>query len=514
MTLKHKIHTPFLKNTFLLITIFTSLGAGKIFAQSPPVGQANLENSDKVFANINTADNEFSPVISPDGSYMLFNSKRGGRYQDIHISKKEDGIWGTPSPMRILNSPYNDESPFISADGKTIIFSSDRDGSREMPKNSRGQIKVSYDLYWSHLIDGKWSRPVPVPGVNTPHHEKAPSLSLDGATLYFSRWQWGKLDSAQIFEAKKSQNGFETPKPLDAVNTGNLEVILIPDERGMGFFFSAAREDSLGGFDIYYISYYEGEFGAAVNLGKPFNSEANEAYFSIHKGVIYFCSDRKGPKHKFDIMASELPKESVVQFKTVNEASDPLGDVSIIITRPDEESAKEKKSNELGRSDFLLNNQGGSYNVFIEKPGYIPVYKNYPAGEIFKGLHTITLKKLKEKLDLDFRELYFDTASAKIQERSLPFLEALAAYLAANPEIKILIVGHTDARGSAQYNLKLSVERAESVKKFLVERGVKPQNLQTKGAGESQAGGESASQQAKERKTEFILLNIKKNPPE
>src|SRR5512137_2186252 len=109
----------------------TSLYSGTFSVADPP---KNLG------APVNSAGNDFAPTLGPDGSCMIFNSNRGGKYQDLYISEFKNGAWQTPLPLARLNSPYNDESPFLSSDGKTLIFSSDRDGSYELPKDESGRI--------------------------------------------------------------------------------------------------------------------------------------------------------------------------------------------------------------------------------------------------------------------------------------------------------------------------------------------------------------------------------------
>ena len=137
----------------------------------------------------------------------------------------------------------------------------------------------------------------------------------------------------------------------------------------------------------------------------------------------------------------------------------------------------------------------------------MPEYKKYESAEIMKGTHKITLRPLENSSDFNFQELYFDTNSATIQERSLPFMRALADYLKKNPRLRLMIVGHTDSRGSREYNMKLSIERAESVKEFLTQNGVSGENIETRGAGESGAGGRDEESRARERRTEFIILD-------
>ena len=257
---------------------------------------------------LNTVKNDFAPTISPDGSFMIFNSNRVGKYQDLYISYSKDGKWQNPVSLKVLNSPYNDETPFLSSDGKTLIFSSDRDGSKEMPRNSRGQIRVSFDIYWSKFINGKWSSPVSIPGtVNTMHHEKTASLSKDGKTLYYTTWAFGKLSKLQVKKAEFKNGRFSNAKLLPApFNTGFQDLAIIPAEDLKGFFFSSNRLDSLGRWDLYFVSYVDGKFGKVVNLGKKVNSVGNEIYLARVDQRYFISSTRKGGTGLFDIYSSYI----------------------------------------------------------------------------------------------------------------------------------------------------------------------------------------------------------------
>jgi outer membrane protein OmpA-like peptidoglycan-associated protein len=82
--------------------------------------------------------------------------------------------------------------------------------------------------------------------------------------------------------------------------------------------------------------------------------------------------------------------------------------------------------------------------------------------------------------------VFFDTNADVIQERSFPDLQYVAEILIANTWIRRLVVeGHTDDRGTDDYNLDLSRRRAASVVRFLVEHGVDPSRLAPEGYGRS-----------------------------
>ncbi len=115
-----------------------------------------------------------------------------------------------------------------------------------------------------------------------------------------------------------------------------------------------------------------------------------------------------------------------------------------------------------------------------------------------------------KKESIELREkIHFEFGKAKIQRRSYPLLNQVAAILKAHPEIKKLRVeGHTDSKGSAAYNLRLSQRRDEAVVNYLVSKGISRDRLVPKGYGESRpiASNRTAKGRAKNRRVEMIIL--------
>lgn len=103
----------------------------------------------------------------------------------------------------------------------------------------------------------------------------------------------------------------------------------------------------------------------------------------------------------------------------------------------------------------------------------------------------------------------FDYASAKIKRQSEPLLREAAGVIKSYPDLRVLITGHTDNQGDREQNLKVSAERAQSVKDFLVKQGVAETQLTTKGAGPDLplADNATAAGRQKNRRIEFSIVS-------
>jgi outer membrane protein OmpA-like peptidoglycan-associated protein len=97
------------------------------------------------------------------------------------------------------------------------------------------------------------------------------------------------------------------------------------------------------------------------------------------------------------------------------------------------------------------------------------------------------------KLSLD-SEVSFDFDSARIKPTFKPSLDKLADVLMKYDRSVVHVVGHTDSRGSAEYNWRLSKQRAESVAQYLERRGVPSQRLRTEGRGEDEPRDTNATE--------------------
>ncbi len=125
-----------------------------------------------------------------------------------------------------------------------------------------------------------------------------------------------------------------------------------------------------------------------------------------------------------------------------------------------------------------------------------------------KGKTKVRITETKIEI---LEKVFFDSGKAKIKKRSFGLLDQVAAVLKAYPKMtKIRVEGHTDDRGKDASNLKLSQRRAESVVKYLNEKGVDAGRLVAQGFGETQpiASNKSKAGRSSNRRVEFNIIEV------
>ena len=116
--------------------------------------------------------------------------------------------------------------------------------------------------------------------------------------------------------------------------------------------------------------------------------------------------------------------------------------------------------------------------------------------------------KAVEVFDRALKGVNFNSSRATLKRSSYTILDEVVAVMAEFPNLNIMIQGHTDSQGDADKNKTLSQSRADSVKEYLVGKGVDASRLSTNGLGEEYpiADNDSAAGRAQNRRVEFIVI--------
>jgi outer membrane protein OmpA-like peptidoglycan-associated protein len=154
---------------------------------------------------------------------------------------------------------------------------------------------------------------------------------------------------------------------------------------------------------------------------------------------------------------------------------------------------------------------GKNYGIAVKHPDYLFHSENFdlPANSAYQEVEkNIGLKKVAVGAKIILRNIFFDFDKATLRPESTAELERLIALLNEVSSMRIEISGHTDNKGSDDYNQKLSQSRAKAVVDYLIGHGIEGKRLEFKGFGESQPIVENETEEGRQlnRRTEFKIL--------
>jgi outer membrane protein OmpA-like peptidoglycan-associated protein/tetratricopeptide (TPR) repeat protein len=494
------------------------------FAYQHPVPFKPIEIGD----NINSQNSEYFPLISLDGSKMIFtrNVKKASDFigqEDFFMSDLEDNIWKKAYPLSDLNTHQNEGAFAIAANGKYIVFTAcDR-------KDAFG----SCDLYYSMLMDGQWTNPVNMGHkVNSAAWDSQPTLSADGRTLLFSSKRLGTLGGSDIFMTYRDhKNSWVSPINLGPVinTTGDDESpFLHPD--GMTLYFRSNGRPGMGNFDIYYsrLNDTTGLWQTPVNIGYPINTEGNEGSLvvSLDGKIAYFASDINtvtGQKmNHLDILYFELYEEAKPKPTTFIKGlvTDAITGKSLSakVTIRDLSTGKNVYQLQTDNDGYFLSGitSGKNYACIVENKNYTYQTINFDLTkqrELTEPYYLdIKLNPLtkNENISSDpkiLQNIFFASGSAELLPESSHEIGLIYEMLVENTTMIIKITGHTDNIGQEEDNLLLSEKRASAVANAIIAKGIDPIRILSEGKGETTpiSTNDTEEGRRKNRRTEMII---------
>jgi outer membrane protein OmpA-like peptidoglycan-associated protein len=444
--------------------------------------------------SINSVHADYGPALNHSDDLLLFTSKRnimrnmGDEYvnEDIFYSnRKGEDKWTKAKAYEGINSPYNEGSACLSANNNTIYF------VRCHAPDGSGNC----DIYSAQLkSNGSWGNVKNLgPEVNSEEWDSHPAINLTGDTLFFASGRKGGFGSTDIYFSVKSKNGkWGKAKNLGPrINTIGVEVSpFIHPKFNILYFSSNNQLLNFGNFDIYKSYYFNSNWSEPRNIGPLVNGIGDEFYFTIdsESKLLFYARSEKDNMENLNLYSFPLPMEAQPMAYTnfsgilVDSSGTPLkGMVSVIdLTNGIEVAPKFIKDD--GSFDFNLI-EDNEYLLVIQGEDFFRIEQAFRLNE--DTSFTVQAEKI-DKVRIKFESIEFGSNSAKILPEMKADLTKLVDFMLDNPGKKLKIGGHTDSKGNPKHNQELSQDRADAIKKFIVDNGnISPDRIIAIGYGSS-----------------------------
>ena len=470
---------------------------------------------------LNNYSLQYFPVMTADFSAFFFTRREtpgDTDDEDIFVSRRmSDNTWSYPeSVSSVVNTEHlNEGTCTVSADGRMLIFTS----------CGRPGGQGSCDLYVTYKVGESWTTPQNLGNrVNSSNWESHPALSADGRLLFFSAIRGGGYGKKDIWVSKLQADGtWGYPQNLGPkVNTAEDELSPFIHVNGQTLYFSSNGHIGMGGFDLFKSELEPAGWGEPQNLGYPLNDRADQsALFITSDGARgYFSKDfnSRSRNARSLLYTFELPPSaqaditSTYIFGKVYHADTkrPLGATLELMGLENDTLLGQVRSDPITGDYLIVLNEGMEYGLFAESKGFLyqSLTFNYTAVPNPKPIRLdLYLDPLVVGRSMILKNVFFDTDSYMLRDKSKTELKRAVSLMLDNPTINVEIGGHTDDVGSEAYNQTLSTNRAKAVYDFLIKSGIPENRLRFRGYGESKPSVANDSEENRQlnRRIEFVI---------
>ena len=494
---------------------------------APYSGNYKLGDPVPLVGNVNSRYHEGGATFTPDGNEMYFtrnNYYRGKVRKDenrvvrLKAYKAEliGGKWTNIQEFPFNSDEYSVGHPCMNTEGNIIYFVSD------MPGGAGGT-----DIWMTKKKGEDWMDPVNMGDkINSPGDEMFPWISSNGV-MYFSSNGKGGLGGLDIFRVTSMGTDLEQVENMGyPVNSHQDDFSLVVDERTGQGFFTSNRRGGEGDDDIYSVRQKQVVEGLVLDAenGEPIPDARVEAFNARGMVAVAFANDEGRFKIGLDrngtyravgdaeaylestITISTLsfdpkvPVEALIKLNRDMDCEAPFALEGVIKTMADDSTFNESEDfsdatvRVMPKEFTILPDENGQfalslqpemdYDIRIEKPGYMDRTTFVSTKGMDPG--TLTMEAILAGLseDTTMYKIFYDYDDSRIRSYAYKELDKVIDYMNRNPEVKIRLVSHADARGTTYYNDRLSKDRTLAAYEYLRMEGIDKDRLELVWVGE------------------------------
>lgn len=447
-------------------------------------------------------------------------------FLDIYTSNiNDEGEFQTPFIIENnINTKYHEGIVSFSPDGNTMYFSRESFYEKIYERDPSTKYKISVlNLYKSVNQEGQWSEAEALSLNGDNYSVKNPSVSSDGATLYFASDKIGGYGNFDIYSAPIDENGSvgEATNMGQKLNTEGQEMFPFISSNNT-LYFSSNGHLGLGGLDVFFSKIVDGKVGPVRNIGIPINGNADDFAFSINEeNEEGFVSSNRlvdGENMSDDIYAIKKlqPICDVLMSVTVRDSKTGLilEGASISIQDIEGNIFGTKMSNTEGVVEYIIECDIDTKIVGskIDYENGFTLVSGTSDEEVVAELLITPIDEIILANKVILNPIYFDFDKSNITAQAAFELDNLVQLMTKYKSIVISAESHTDSRGSSSYNLSLSERRALSTAQYVISKGIDASRITGTGKGETipsnDCGGSCNEEEHQlNRRSEFLILS-------
>ena len=520
---------------------------GKDFSNKIKIYTADLEGKKwKNIKELKFNSNKYSvahPWISEDGAKLFFSSDMPGGEgkMDIYMCKREGDVWSDPINLgKEVNTPENEVFPYFRKD--VLYFSSEG-------LSGYGGLDV-YSVYETD----NWTAPK---NLKTPLNSSKDDFGIfftDDENGYVSSDREGGMGSDDIYkfnyQSIEEQTAITGRLEYDKLAASNTSISLYDENDEL---LQTVETDENGTFKFNKLKMDDSYF-LQINEEDESLLETAKLYLTNSKGEKVLLANDLG-KGKYNFQA--LPYDQYDELPLLEEEDESLLTVSIFgqlyqklpgdysggmevwvvddegniigktITDKDGKFVFDKLSPDEQYLFMLAEDDEGLNLIIVDENGkvleaakrlidgkyrYVRLNSEQDMITLINELDEVI--KIAENDNFVISKIFYDYKSSDVNEMAAKELDKLALILSKNNGVNVELTSHTDSKGGNEYNLRLSHERAQKAREYILLKGINTNRITAKGFGETlpvapnenSDGSDNPAGRAKNRRTEFKII--------
>jgi OmpA-OmpF porin, OOP family len=482
--------------------VFTVLPDGSIFIRG---GRTKGEKGFSIVTNgsireLNVKDFKnmnkgrfYGASMSADMKHMIiyFSEKENSADSDLYASHAQpDGSWSRPEKLKLSTTP-DDVGPFIGPDQKTLYFAS----ARQSPGRQGG-----VDIYRTTRVDDtwmNWSEPI----------NMGKPINTSALDYYFTIDNAGNVYTSR---ANKAIEGAQLDLYMMVPKTFKINVtgVVLSEKTQQPLIANVDltikdREPSK------LKTNPQGKFESKIPEVNALTLAATADGFLPKSLPVSIPVLNADTTLYVEILLTPVAKKLMLSGNVYNKKTDELipaklditvrGDKKVNLKADAAKGSYEKEIPKLGRYLITASAEGflnATDSVEVASEDLSPVMKDIYLAPIEVGV-TVRLKNI-----------YFDFDKTTLKKESFVELNKVVDFLKQNASVEVEIAGHTDNKGSDDYNASLSQGRSQAVVDYLISQGIEDYRLSAHGYGESKPidTNDSEDGRANNRRVEFTVI--------